>query len=203
MKHDSSPHDLLVEYTRGTLPPSERHVFEEHLITCDDCRQAVDPIAMVVVALEMQRQQPSPKQPLLSQPAKITKLPTAWLVRTGLLLAGIAAGILIGVSVSQTPSPKPTDVIAMGSTRRGVDGSLALYRKPWGTQVKATFENLPSKGKIRMVIATHSGRVTTTWLGTNRSKIALETALPYAPNAIDWVGIYADTGDLIDSWQGN
>ena len=203
MTPDSSSHDLLVEYTLGALGPTEQRAFEEHLITCDECRDAVDRTTMLVLTLESQYPQTSPGPPAPPQPTKVAKLPTAWLARAGILIAGIAAGLLVGVSIAHTPATtaKPTDVIAMSSNQTGVNGSLALYRKPWGTQVHATFANLPTTGKIQMVVATHSGRVTTTWRGTNRSKIALDAALPYAPNAIDWIGVYGDHGDLIDSWQ--
>ncbi|WP_298334516.1 zf-HC2 domain-containing protein [Ferrimicrobium sp.] len=203
MTPDSSSHDLLVEYTLGALGPTKQRAFEEHLITCDECRDAVDRTTMLVLTLESQYPQTSPGPPAPPQPTKVTKLPTVWLARAGILIAGIAAGLLVGVSIAHTPATtaKPTDVIAMSSNQTGVNGSLALYRKPWGTQVHATFANLPTTGKIQMVVATHSGRVTTTWRGTNRSKIALDAALPYAPNAIDWIGVYGDHGDLIDSWQ--
>lgn len=203
MTPDSSSHDLLVEYTLGALGPTEQRVFEEHLISCAECRDAVDRTTMLVLMLESQYPQTSAGLPAAPQPTKGTKLPTAWLVRAGILIAGIAAGLLVGVSIAHTSATttKPTDIIAMSAGQSGVDGSLALYRKPWGTQVHATFVNLPTTGKIQMVVATHSGRVTTTWLGTNRSKIALDAALPYTPNAVDWIGVYGDHGDLIDSWQ--
>ncbi|WP_298345152.1 zf-HC2 domain-containing protein [Ferrimicrobium sp.] len=203
MTPDSSSHDLLVEYTLGALGPVEQRAFEEHLISCVECRDAVDRTSMLVLTLATQYPQTSPGLPVATQPTKVTKLPTAWLVRAGILVAGVAAGLLVGVSIAHTSASaaKPTDVIAMSSSQSGVNGSLALYRKPWGTQVHATFANLPTKGTIQMVVATHSGRITTTWLGTDRSKIALDAALPYAPSAIDWIGVYANHGDLIDSWQ--
>ncbi len=203
MAHDSSLHELLVEYTLGTLDHSERHEFEEHLITCDECRHAVDPTALLVLALEAQKAKAGLQRPVQATPTKVSKLPTPWLIRTGILIIGVAAGLLFGVSIARTPatSIKPTYVIEMASSRTGVDGSLALYQKPWGTQMNATFKNLPTTGKIQMVVATHSGRVTTTWLGTNQSTIALDAAVPYATNAIDWVGVYADSGSLIDSWR--
>jgi anti-sigma factor RsiW len=205
MTDDNSLHELLVEYTLGALAPAERRAFEAHLIVCEECSKAIDATTSLVVNIENLRDTSTGAAPMANpavhEEQKSVRL--RWLARVGTLVVGAAAGLVIGLSLAHNPASiaKPTSVIAMPSPSTGVNGSLALYEKPWGTQVRATFANLPTKGQIRMVVASTSGHVTTAWLGTRRTSIALDAAIPYRPNAIKWVGVYSSNGRLIDSWS--
>lgn len=192
-------HELIVEYILGTLNSRERQAFEGHLLVCDECFAAMQPTTSLVLALPTQQQ----RELTTETPVALASTYSRWLARIGILVVGAAAGLALGLTLAHTAtqSPPPTRVIALSSSPTGAEGLLALYQRPWGTQVHATFHNLPSHGQLRMVVASVYGHVTTMWLGTPHPKVSLQTAIPYRPNAITWVGIYVNNGRLIDSWK--
>lgn len=136
-------------YVMGALSPSDRRAFEEHLVGCDRCQQAVAELSEVTARLDKVplarvlqpggTREPPPDLllPRLVQAARAQRRRRSiWLVASGAVAASLVAlAVVVGVGQGGG-TPTPGADVAMnpvGSTT--VTARLRLTPTDWGTRV--------------------------------------------------------------------
>ena len=101
-----SLHDYTAAYALDALDPDERRRYEEHLATCDECREQLAQLGGAAGALAFAVESPAPPPELRSrmldaaraERPNVKPLPTRWSRGTA-VLAAVAAVAAIGLGV--------------------------------------------------------------------------------------------------------
>lgn len=142
-------------YVLGALPPDERDAFEQHLLTCADCRARVAEVDRMpallsgldaadfaeivdvdLADLDLLPTEPVPDTllPALLRLARREQQRRRWLVGS---LAAVAAACVLALVVavwpSSTSSPPRRDFVAVAQSP--VLASATLTGRAWGTQI--------------------------------------------------------------------
>jgi len=194
-------------YVLGSLSPSERKQYEEHLHECDRCASAVGELAGMPGLLgRVPREQAfalldeeAPHDaglgaevlPSLLDQARKRRRRSRWLVGG---LAAVAAAMLVGVlaitipGALQTPSPG-TSVAMEQVVPSALAADVRLTSEPWGTRIdsRCTYAKVPGDGgghtwTYAMVVTDRSGKQTqiSTWTAAEGSTVVpiATTSLP-------------------------
>src|SRR5215218_9036582 len=167
---------LLGAYLLGGLDTAEAAQFEEHLKVCESCRKELESLeglpalldALPVpdaVALTERRSAPPENPPvppavssaLLDQLSVVRrKAQRRWVAAVSTAAAaclalGFAAGPLLN-----PPPPKP-DATYSVEADNGLQFSVALVKKTWGTELAVNGQSLPRDGTLSVWVKDHSG----------------------------------------------
>lgn len=193
-------------YVLGSLSPSERKQYEEHLHECDRCASAVGELAGMPGLLgRVPREQAfalldeeAPQDaglgaevlPSLLDQARKRRRRSRWLVGG---LAAVAAAVLVGVLAIAIPgalqSPSPGTSVAMEQVvPSALAADVRLTSEPWGTRIdsRCTYAKVPGDDgghtwTYAMVVTDRSGKQTqiSTWTAAEGS-----TVVPIATTSV-------------------
>lgn len=151
-----------VAYVLGSLSPTEREEYEDHLGTCDSCTAAVAaldgipgilsvvPREQAVELLDEADDTPADLMPGLARAARASR---RWSrIRIGAALVGAAAvGAVLAIAL-QSPDPQQEafQTILTQTIPSPVTASVTLVEEPWGTRIEVKCDYAtPSEGQGR------------------------------------------------------
>ncbi|HSN36791.1 MAG TPA: zf-HC2 domain-containing protein [Arthrobacter sp.] len=199
-------HQLLGAYLLGGLAPEESAAFEQHLGSCAHCRQELDelaslpalldalpvPDAVALAAAATAGREPAPSVPPLAVPAPV-EVPRRMLDelsarrrtvrrRWTAALAAVAAaclalGILAAPLVNQPPKP---DASYSVQTSDGLQITVGMVKKTWGTELAVEGRSLPVDGTFSLWVKDADGGEdrACAWTATPSGKVRITGATP-------------------------
>jgi anti-sigma factor RsiW len=178
---DSLERLSLGAYVLGALDPVERARFEEHLASCDSCREELVQMAglpglLSRVSLEEALDPPS------AAPSPVRPRRFAAIGSVAAIAAVAAALILALVTGGKSGSPSEPQTVAAANQRTGVSATMALRPARWGTEVKVRLAGVPAGTRCRLVAIGRDGSrdIAGTWRADyeGRADVRAATAIP-------------------------
>lgn len=158
-----------VAYVLGSLSPSERADYEQHLSTCDSCSAEVASLAgipRILSALPTEQaihllEEDAPAEPdLMPGLVRAARSSRRWArIRTaGALVAAAAVGVVMTL-VLDSPAPPPApeaqrafQTMLTQTIPSPVTASVNLVEEPWGTRIEIKCDYAaPSEGQGRSI----------------------------------------------------
>ncbi|MEC5191395.1 MULTISPECIES: anti-sigma factor family protein [unclassified Arthrobacter] len=197
-------HQLLGAYLLGGLEPDEAAAFERHLGGCAACRQELDELASIPALLDAlpvpdalalgaaavataagrEPEAPGPARTavpprLLDQlSARRRKARRRW---TGALAAAAAACLALGVLAAplfnQPPKPDASYSVQAGD---GLQITVGLVKKTWGTELAVEGRSLPVDGTLSLWVKASDGGEdrACAWTATPSGRVRITGATP-------------------------
>lgn len=199
-------HQLLGAYLLGGLEPGDAAAFEQHLGGCADCRQELDELASLPALLDALPvpdavalgaaaatavRDPAPPVPgpaavaagvprrmLDELSARRRKARLRWSAALAAAAAAcLALGILAAPLVNQPPKPDASySVQASG----GLQITVGLVKKTWGTELAVDGRSLPVDGTLSLWVKDANGGEdrACSWTATPSGKVRITGATP-------------------------
>jgi hypothetical protein len=221
VSHDAFRHHDAA-YVLGSLSPADRHAFEDHLRTCEECRRAVAEVAGLPGLLARVGpdvlEGPQDEPPDL--PVPDTLLPRlraevrlsrwrrrAWSVAAAAAVtAVVATGVAVGVSDRTEPPAGAGQATALSMTPL-YDGplraTLAMEDVAWGTRLSITcsYENAYYGGEqpaYALVVTTRDGsEQVATWKAVPGREVTVDAATASRSSEITSVEVRTTRGEPV------
>lgn len=200
------PHQLLGAYLLGGLEAVDLKTFEAHLHGCAECRRelagleklpalldalpvpgavalaqtsaAIPPAPVPSAPVPSAPVLPAP-EPLLGEVARRRRASRRrWAGLVGAVAAAcLALGLAVGPLLERTPAPDATYSVQSG---RGLQFSIDLARKTWGTELAVTGSSLPSDGTLSLWVRDRDGGEdrACAWTATPSGRVKVTGATP-------------------------
>jgi anti-sigma factor RsiW len=165
--------ELLPSYLLNDLDAEVARRFERHLASCPLCLVRVEPTQELLRGLAAANaNQPAPRRR-----------------RGALLLVGVAPGLLLGtvlgVALARAQTSKQAPSMVLPLRGQHLSGSLAVYRKAWGSAIMVTASGLPRHALVELTVTSTTGvTVESLWHGANLPQLTVVTPTPFAPSTI-------------------
>lgn len=214
---------MLGAYLLGGLEPAEARAFEEHLETCADCRRELaeleslpalldavpvpDAVALAAgrPAVELSAAVPPdarsllgafsgtlPQPILLKMAARRRNSRRRWAALVGAVAAAcLGLGILAGPVLNQPPKP---DASYSLQTDNGMQLTVGLVRKAWGTELQLEGRSMPAQGTMYLWVKGRDGteEMACGWTATSSGHIKVTGATPVQLAGISGVELRDD-----------
>lgn len=194
-------HQLLGAYLLGGLDPADAALFEQHLATCPDCRQELDELASLpalldaipvpdAVALgataaaaagrepEAPAPVPVPRRLLDELSARRRKVRRRW---SAAVAAAAAACLVLGVvSAPLLNQPAKPDASYSVEASDGLEVTVGLVKKTWGTELAVDGRSLPVDGTFSLWVKDRDGGEdrACAWTATPSGRVKITGATP-------------------------
>ncbi|MEV7573193.1 zf-HC2 domain-containing protein [Pseudarthrobacter sp. NPDC089323] len=210
----ADPHQLLGAYLLGGLDAPDREAFEAHLRTCGACRKELagletlpatldalpvpDAVALTVAStLAAAPDAPAPP-PLLAKLARRRRaVRRRWVALVGAVAAAcLAAGILAGPLLARPEAPDATYSVQSGG---GLQFSIDLARKTWGTELAVNGSSLPQDGTLSLWVRDRAGSEdrACSWTATPSGRVRVTGATPIQLGSISSVELRDGTQNAV------
>ena len=210
----ADPHQLLGAYLLGGLDAPDREAFEAHLHTCGACREELagletlpatldalpvpDAVALTVAStLAAAPDAPAPP-PLLAKLARRRRaVRRRWVALVGAVAAAcLAAGILAGPLLARPEAPDATYSVQSGG---GLQFSIDLARKTWGTELAVNGSSLPQDGTLSLWVRDRAGSEdrACSWTATPSGRVRVTGATPIQLGSISSVELRDGTQNAV------
>ncbi len=197
--NDADLHQLLGAYLLGGLEPHDAAAFDHHLTVCSECRQELDELASlpalldavpvaeaIALAAVASGSQPvpaiasaeAPRQLLDQLAARRRSARRRWLAALGgAAAAALALGVLAGPSLIQPDRPDASYSVESGA---GLQFSVGLVKKTWGTELAVEGGSLPVEGTVSLWVKDRDGVEDRAfaWTATPSGKVRITGATP-------------------------
>jgi hypothetical protein len=199
--NDGGLHELLGAYLLGGLEPAEAAAFEQHLAVCADCRQELDELASLPALLDavpvpdavaltaaaaaardraLVRPEPVPvPRRLLDELARRRRtVRRRWTAAVGAAAAAcLALGILAAPLLNQPAKPDASYSVTASS---GLEVTVGLAKKTWGTELAVDARSLPVDGTLSLWVKDRDGGEdrACAWTATPSGKVRITGATP-------------------------
>lgn len=221
--NETELHQLLGAYLLGGLEPAEARAFEEHLADCADCRlelaeleslpalldavpvpdavalaagrPAVEPSAGISSELRSQKgpfPDALPQPILLKIAARRRTSRRRWAALVGAVAAAcLGLGLLAGPVLNQPPKP---DASYSVQTDNGLQLTVGLVRKAWGTELQLEGRSMPLQGTMYLWVKGRDGtdEMACGWTATSSGHIKVTGATPVQLAGISGVELRDD-----------
>ncbi|MGO4583455.1 anti-sigma factor [Arthrobacter sp. 2RAF6] len=221
--NETGLHQLLGAYLLGGLEPVEARAFEAHLASCADCRLELgeleslpalldavpvpDAVALAAgrPAVEPAATVPSddrsllgafsetlPQPILMKMAARRRKSRRRWAALVGAVAAAcLGLGILAGPVLNQPPKP---DASYSLQTDNGLQFTVGLVRKAWGTELQLEGRSMPAQGTMYLWVKSRDGteEMACGWTATSSGHIKVTGATPVQLAGISGVELRDD-----------
>lgn len=191
----ADPHHLLGAYLLGGLDAADRDDFEAHLGHCGDCREELaraealpalldnlpvpDAVALTAVSPPAAVPGAPAAQPLL---AKLARRRRTLRRRRAAVLAAVAAACLtLGIFAGPLLAPPdPPDATFSVQSGGGLQFSIDLARKAWGTELAVNGSSLPRDGTLSLWVRDRGGAEdrACAWTATPSGRVRVTGATP-------------------------
>ncbi|MET3163319.1 UNVERIFIED_ORG: anti-sigma-K factor RskA [Arthrobacter sp. UYEF10] len=194
---DSQLHHLMGAYVLGGLDPADSQRFEAHLESCADCRTELaefeslpalldalpvpDAVALTAGARPGVAPDPASSVPLtvLDELAhRRRKLRRRWAALVGAVAAAcLALGLAAAPLLSRPPAPDASYSVQSGN---GLQFSIDLAKKTWGTELAVNGSKLPLDGTLSLWIRDRNGGEdrACAWTATPSGRVKVTGATP-------------------------
>jgi hypothetical protein len=194
--NNAEPHQLLGAYLLGGLDSRDLETFEAHLHACEECRTELaglekipmlldalpvpDAVALTAVPSRVPDRLPSPEPvPLLHELARRRRaLRRRWAALAGAAAAAcLAVGLAAGPLLVRPPQPDATYSVQSGG---GLQFSVDLARKTWGTELAVSGSSLPAEGTLSLWVRDRDGGEdrACAWTATPSGRVKVTGATP-------------------------
>jgi hypothetical protein len=208
------PHQPLGAYLLGGLDAADREAFEAHLEHCGACREELaglerlpalldvlpvpDAVALTVVSsLAAAPDAPAPV-PLLAKLARRRRTSRRrWAALVGAVAAAcLALGIVAGPLLARPPQPDATYSVQSGG---GLQFSIDLARKTWGTELAVNGSSLPQDGTLSLWVRDRAGGEdrACAWTATPSGRVKVTGATPIQLGSISSVELRDGTHNAV------
>ena len=187
--------DALENYAFHRLSEEDTACFEEHLLVCDACQEAVEATEEFILLMKAAAAPVPQVTGRAMLPASIKNLPWRNAVWGGCLMtAAILAILMLSRRSAEDPAPAPV-MLASFRGAEAVAMAHAPARRPLDLAIDAP--DVPSTGGYRIEIVSAAGKPA--WTGGLASSGGKLTALvpPRLDAGIYWVRLYADNSELL------
>ncbi|WP_258803752.1 anti-sigma factor family protein [Pseudarthrobacter sp. NS4] len=198
------PHQLLGAYLLGGLDAVDRAAFDSHLQQCADCREQLagleklpvvldalpvpDAVALTVVSAGTVSPQTAAPARLLSKLARRRRTSRRrWAALTAAVAAAcLALGIAAGPLLARPAQPDATYSVQSGA---GLQFSIDLARKTWGTELAVNGSSLPRDGTLSLWVRDRGGGEdrACAWSATPSGRVKVTGATPIQLGSISSV----------------
>jgi predicted anti-sigma-YlaC factor YlaD len=200
-------HQLLGAYLLGGLEPAEAAAFEQHLDSCAECRKELDELASVpalldalpvpdavaltavaltaaaaagepVRAVAAPESSSAPRRLLDELAARRRSVRRRWLAAlSGAAAASLVLGILAGPLLDQPAKP---DASYSVQASNGLQVTVGLVRKTWGTELAVDGRSLPAEGTFSLWVKGRDGAEdrACSWTATPSGRVRITGATP-------------------------
>lgn len=190
-------HQLLGAYLLGGLEPADLRRFEQHLQECADCREELaglqglpallsglpvpDAVALTGSPRPVAVHEPGssvPRAVLDELAARRRKVRRRWAALVGAVAAAcLALGVAVGPMLSPPPEPDASYSVQSGN---GLQFSIDLARKTWGTELAVNGSKLPLDGTLSLWIRDRDGGEdrACAWTATPSGRVKVTGATP-------------------------
>jgi hypothetical protein len=186
-------------YVLGALDVEERRATEQHLATCESCREALLQFAHLPGLLhavpldDIQAEEPEPTPPL-QLPVRRTRRRTVLAAAAIVIMA--VAGLLGWQALNDAPQASAT-----WTATEGIDVAAKLTGQPWGTDIQLHMADLRPGEHCRLVIHARNGDTETSgwWATTStyQADVPASTAIPMSD--IDRLEVVTSTGEILST----
>ena len=199
--NDIELHQLLGAYLLGGLEPAEAAAFEQHLAVCADCRQELDELASLPALLDAipvsdavaltaaaaaardralvpPEPEPVPRRLLDELAARRRKVRRRWVAAVGAAAAAcLALGIVAGPLLNPPAKPDASYSVAASS---GLQVTVGLVKKTWGTELAVDGRSLPVAGTLSLWVKDRDGGEdrACAWTATPTGRVRITGATP-------------------------
>ncbi|WP_427128941.1 anti-sigma factor family protein [Pseudarthrobacter sp. S9] len=199
--NDTEVHQLLGAYLLGGLEPAEAAAFEQHLSSCAECRQELDELASLPAlldalpvpdavaltaavaaarerALAVPEPVPVPRRLLDELAARRRKVRRRWFAAVGAVAAAcLVLGFLAGPLLNQPAKP---DASYSVQASNGLQVTVGLVKKTWGTELAVDGRSLPIDGTFSLWVKDRDGGEdrACAWTATPSGKVKITGATP-------------------------
>ncbi|MBE4718519.1 zf-HC2 domain-containing protein [Pseudarthrobacter sp. AB1] len=195
--NDSQLHHLMGAYVLGGLDPADSQRFEAHLESCADCRTELaefeslpalldalpvpDAVALTAGARPGAAPESASSVPLTVLDELATrrrKLRRRWAALVGAVAAAcLALGLAAAPLLSRPPVPDASYSVQSGN---GLQFSIDLARKTWGTELAVNGSKLPLDGTLSLWIRDRNGGEdrACAWTATPSGRVKVMGATP-------------------------
>jgi hypothetical protein len=201
----SGLHQLLGAYLLGGLDVADLESFENHLGGCLQCREELARLETLPVLLDavpvpeavaltavpsVAAAAPSAEAPvsLLSKLARRRrKVRRRWAaLALGVAAACLAVGLAVGPLLSRAPQPDATYSVQSDG---GLQFSIDLARKTWGTELAVKGSSLPADGTLSLWVRDRTGGEdrACAWTATPSGRVKVTGATPIQLGSISSV----------------
>ncbi len=198
-------HQLLGAYLLGGLELTDAAAFEQHLGSCADCRQELEELASLPALLDAVpvadavaltavdatavaagpiRGQPAagadpvPRKLLDELSARRRRGRRRWAAAAAAAAAAcLALGVLAGPLLSPAPKPDASYSVQAGN---GLQFSVGLVKKTWGTELAVDGRSLPADGTFSLWVKDRDGVEdrACAWTATPSGRVKITGATP-------------------------
>lgn len=190
-------HQLLGAYLLGGLEPAELLRFEQHFQECAECRAELagleslpalldalpvpDAVALTGSARPMAVPEPAssvPRAVLDELSVRRRKVRRRWAALVGAVAAAcLALGVAVAPVLSPPPAPDASYSVQSGN---GLQFSIDLARKTWGTELAVNGNRLPLDGTLSLWIRDRDGGEDRAfaWTATPSGRVKVTGATP-------------------------
>jgi hypothetical protein len=195
-------HQLLGAYLLGGLEPADVEAFDRHLESCAECRAELDELASLPALLDavpvsdavaltgvaaaagsVQAAQgagvvPVPKRLLDELALRRRKVRLRWSVAVAAAAAAcLAVGVLAGPLLSPPAKPDASYSVQAGD---GVQFTVGLVKKTWGTELAVDGRSLPVDGTFSLWVKDRDGGEdrACAWTATPSGRVRITGATP-------------------------
>lgn len=193
-------HELLGAYLLGGLEPAEAAAFDAHLAVCADCRKELDELASIPALLDAVpvpdavaltaaaaavrdaaapvATEPVPRRLLDELSARRRKVRRRWVAAVGGAAAAcLALGIVAGPVLNPPAKPDASYSVAASS---GLEVTVGLVRKAWGTELAVDGRSLPVDGTLSLWVKDRDGGEdrACAWTATPTGRVRITGATP-------------------------
>ncbi len=193
---DSEIHQLLGAYLLGGLDQADHARFEQHVARCPECRREVDELASLPALLDALpvadavRLASAPAPEWASVPPAV---PAAllgelaarrrrarhrlWAAAAALAAACLAGGLVAGPLLSR---PAPPDASYSVQSGGGLQVTVGLIKKTWGTELAVDGRSLPADGVFSVWVKDRDGGEdrAMAWTATPSGRVRITGATP-------------------------
>ncbi|MET3922593.1 zf-HC2 domain-containing protein [Arthrobacter sp. UYEF20] len=191
-------HQLLGAYLLGGLEPADAADFEQHLESCAVCRQELDELASLPALLDAVPVAdavaltaaagpgparaagvvPVPRRLLDELSTRRRKVRRRWSAAVAAVAAAcLALGVLAGPLVNQPAKPDASYSVQAGD---GLQFTVGLVKKAWGTELAVDGRSLPVDGTFSLWVKDHDGGEdrACAWTATPSGRVKITGATP-------------------------
>jgi hypothetical protein len=197
------PHQLLGAYLLGGLEPADVAAFERHLESCAECRAELDELASLpalldavpirdavaltgvaaaavgpVRAPQADSIAPVPRRLLDELALRRRKVRLRWSAAVAAAAAAcLAVGVLAGPLLSPPAKPDASYSVQAGD---GIEFTVGLVKKTWGTELAVDGRSLPVDGTFSLWVKDRDGGEdrACAWTATPSGRVRITGATP-------------------------
>ncbi len=206
---------LLGAYVLGGLDAADRARVDEHLRTCDECRQELASFAGIPGLLRKVPQMPEGADPEPSPdllPTLLDKvrderrsqrrrLRSRWIAAAAALVLAIAVGVGAGLRISHRTEDvrESSQTVALLAAAGQANGQVELVHKTWGTELVVHLTGLPAQGPFTLVVHNTAGLTqdAATWGTTPSHQAQVTGATSFATDEVHEVQVTGPDGTLL------